>query len=65
LGFAILPDSGDPVFGPQVVSRPLAAGKHSWVFETAAFWRRDEATTLVQRIVEIASALSPLAEQKP
>jgi len=65
LGFAILPDSGDPVFGPQIISRPLVAGKHSWVFETAAFWRRDESTALVQRIVDIAIALTPLAAQMP
>jgi DNA-binding transcriptional LysR family regulator len=63
LGFAILPDSGDPRFGPQAVSRPLASAENTWAFETAAFWRRDESTALVRRIVDLAVGLAPLDRQ--
>jgi DNA-binding transcriptional LysR family regulator len=62
-GFAIQPDSGDPFTPQQIVARPLAAGRNSWVFETAAFWRSDESTPLVRRLVDIAAALETLDAQ--
>jgi DNA-binding transcriptional LysR family regulator len=65
LGFAILPDSGDPTFGPETVSRPLASGEHGWVFESAAFWRHDESTPLVRRIIEVAVGLTSPEQQFP
>jgi len=63
LGFAILPDSGDRVVGGETVLRPLAASEHTWAFESAAFWRHDESTPLVRRIVDVAAALTPLERQ--
>jgi DNA-binding transcriptional LysR family regulator len=59
-GFAILPDSGDPFFGSEIVSRPLVPAQNHWVFETAAFWRHDAATPIVQQIVDIATELTAI-----
>jgi DNA-binding transcriptional LysR family regulator len=59
LGFAILPNTGESLDRPEAVARPLAAGENGWLFETAAFWRRDETTPLVRRIIDIAAALKP------
>ncbi len=60
LGFAILPDSGDPGFGAQTILRPLASAEHGWAFKSAAFWRHEESTPLVRRLIDVAAALEPL-----